>query len=82
MGLLDNIWDTKLNYTTTSTSLPFWSKQVKLGTAALALADTEPHAELPSSEVTSVPWLCTDIHSFKLKQPKAPPPKYNLDMQN
>ena len=33
------------------------------------LADTETHAELHSSEVTSVPWLCADIHTFKLKLP-------------
>ena len=28
------------------------------------IADTEPHAELHSSDVTSVPWLCADIHSI------------------
>ena len=28
------------------------------------IADTEPYAELHSSDVTSVPWLCADIHSI------------------
>ena len=55
MGLLDSIWDTKQSYTITTRN--------NYSISTTRLAGTEPHAEFHSNDVTSVPWLCSDIHS-------------------
>lgn len=79
MGLLDSNWDK----TTIQLVLlyHFGVNKARYRISKARLADTEPHAGLHSSELTSVPWLCADIHSFKWKLTTTPPPKLYLDMQ-
>ena len=54
MGLLDSIWDTKLNYTTLQLVLVYYNRfsKARYSISKARSADTEPHAELRSSEVT------------------------------
>ena len=61
-GILDSIWDTYVIYY--HLELVQLQELETTTTASILKADAEPYAELHSSEVTSVPWLCTDIHTL------------------
>ena len=64
MGLtLDSIYGTKLHYHSTITTASTLKTENLALLRGVYLAGTEPHAEFHSSGVTSVPWLCFNIHS-------------------
>ena len=63
-GILDSIWDTYIIYY--HLELVQLQELATTTTASTLKADAEPHAELHSSDVTSVPWLCFQHHSIEI----------------